>query len=255
MTTLKEHHKIWNKYYPVNITTSSTFYKTKQKTKKKTTIKKWQSYEHPRTPQDQRWCRRLLVCIHNTPPLHTQVSFFTDITNLQTDSHKITENAKSNSSTDSPHPNPLAPKIVSVLDTRTETKFSLPNLQGTSTTLQTECHNKGRVIVRMWLLWWCTRILLCPFVWRVAGTLFAVFLFTEPLYPKPRVCGARVFSCNLSPAPFEEWPGSFACYCVNTGVKRIPKWDTQKVDSEMKHSPAAPAGIRTRDLPITSPAL
>ena len=50
--------------------------------------------------------------------------------------------------------------------------------------------------------------------------------FTVPLYPKPRVCGARVFSCNLPPAPFEEWPGSFACYCVTTGVERIPKWDS-----------------------------
>ena len=32
-----------------------------------------------------------------------------------------------------------------------------------------------------------------------------------------------VFSCNLPPALLAEWPGSFTCYCGNTGVERIPK--------------------------------
>ena len=42
----------------------------------------------------------------------------------------------------------------------------------------------------------------------------------------------------------------------NTGVERIPKLESaQKVDPGEENSPAAPAGIRTRDLSITSPAL
>ena len=32
-----------------------------------------------------------------------------------------------------------------------------------------------------------------------------------------------MFSCNLPPALLAEWPGSFTCYCGNTGVERIPK--------------------------------
>ena len=31
-----------------------------------------------------------------------------------------------------------------------------------------------------------------------------------------------MFSCNLPPALLAEWPGSFTCYCGNTGVERIP---------------------------------
>ena len=43
---------------------------------------------------------------------------------------------------------------------------------------------------------------------------------------------------------------------ANTGVKRIPKQKSaQKVYSGEENSPAAPAGIRTCDLSITSPAL
>ena len=34
---------------------------------------------------------------------------------------------------------------------------------------------------------------------------------------------ACVFSCNLPPALLAEWPGSFTCYCGNTGVEWIPK--------------------------------
>ena len=33
-----------------------------------------------------------------------------------------------------------------------------------------------------------------------------------------------MFSCNLSPALLAQWPGSFTCYCGNTGEERIPKW-------------------------------
>ena len=33
-----------------------------------------------------------------------------------------------------------------------------------------------------------------------------------------------MFSCNLPHALLAEWPGSFMCYCSNTGVEWIPKW-------------------------------
>ena len=33
--------------------------------------------------------------------------------------------------------------------------------------------------------------------------------------------GVCVFGCNLAPALLAEWPGSFTCYCGNTGVERI----------------------------------
>ena len=65
-----------------------------------------------------------------------------------------------------------------------------------------------------------------------------------------------MFSCNLPPALLEEWPRSFTCYCGNTGVERTPKWESaQKVEPAEENSPAGPAGTRTRDLSITSPAL
>ena len=43
---------------------------------------------------------------------------------------------------------------------------------------------------------------------------------------------------------------------VTRGVERIPKEESaQKADPGEENSPAVPAGIRTRDLSITSPAL
>ena len=36
--------------------------------------------------------------------------------------------------------------------------------------------------------------------------------------------GVCVFNSNLPPALLAEWPGSFMCYCGNTGVERIPDW-------------------------------
>ena len=46
------------------------------------------------------------------------------------------------------------------------------------------------------------------------------------------------------------------CYCGNTGVEQIPKEESaQIVDSREENSPAAPAGIRTHDLSVMSPAL
>ena len=32
-----------------------------------------------------------------------------------------------------------------------------------------------------------------------------------------------MFRCNLPPALLAEWPGSFKCYCGNTGVERTPR--------------------------------
>ena len=40
---------------------------------------------------------------------------------------------------------------------------------------------------------------------------------------KATYVGVCVFSCNLPPALLAEWPGSFTCYCGNTGVERILK--------------------------------
>ena len=67
---------------------------------------------------------------------------------------------------------------------------------------------------------------------------------------------ASLAQCNLPPALLEEWPGSFTCYCGNTGVERIPKLESaQKVDPGEENSPAASTGIWTRDLSVTSQAL
>ena len=46
---------------------------------------------------------------------------------------------------------------------------------------------------------------------------------TTSLHAKPHMSCACVFSCNLPPALLAEWPGSFMCYCGNTGVEWIPK--------------------------------
>ena len=40
---------------------------------------------------------------------------------------------------------------------------------------------------------------------------------TMSLHAKPHTKGVCVFSCNLPPALLAEWPGSFMCYCSNTG--------------------------------------
>ena len=50
--------------------------------------------------------------------------------------------------------------------------------------------------------------------------------------------------------------GVFYVPLGNTGVERTPnKESAHKVDSGEENSPAAPAGIRTRNLSIASPAL
>ena len=64
-----------------------------------------------------------------------------------------------------------------------------------------------------------------------------------------------MFSHNLPPALLAEWLGSFTCYCGNTGWNGDRNESAQKVDPWEEISPTAHAGIRTRDLSITSPAL
>ena len=50
-----------------------------------------------------------------------------------------------------------------------------------------------------------------------------------------------------------ERPGSL-CYCGNTGVERIPKYESAlKVDPGEESFPSAPTETRARDLSTTSP--
>ena len=71
-----------------------------------------------------------------------------------------------------------------------------------------------------------------------------------------RLCwvkGVSVFRCNLPPALLAKWPGSFTCHCGYTEVGRdTEQKSAHKVDSGEGNSPA---GVRTRNLSITSPAL
>ena len=60
------------------------------------------------------------------------------------------------------------------------------------------------------------------------------------------VKGVCVSRCNLPPALLAEWPGSFT---------RQNKESAHAVNSGEENSPAAPAGIPTRNLSITGPAL
>ena len=70
------------------------------------------------------------------------------------------------------------------------------------------------------------------------------------------VKGLCVFRCNLPPALLAERPGSFTCHCGNSGVERTPnKSQHTKLNLEKKFFSAAPAGIQTRNLSITSSAL
>ena len=56
-----------------------------------------------------------------------------------------------------------------------------------------------------------------------ARSVYTIQPCTVSLHAKPHTSGAYVFGCNLPPALLAEWPGSFTCYCGNTGVERIPK--------------------------------
>ena len=71
--------------------------------------------------------------------------------------------------------------------------------------------------------------------------------------------GSRVYSCLDVTCYLHFWQndrGYFTCHCGNTGVERTPnKSQHTKVNPGEEKSPAAPAGIRTLNLSITSRAL
>ena len=52
-----------------------------------------------------------------------------------------------------------------------------------------------------------------------------------------------------------EWQGSFTCHCGNTGMEWTTNKSAHDVHSGEENSPAAPAGIQTHNLSITSQAL
>ena len=64
------------------------------------------------------------------------------------------------------------------------------------------------------------------------------------------VKGVCAFRCNLPPALFGRMTVFFTCHCGNTRVERTPN-----KSQHIKLTPAAPAGIRTRNLSITGPTL
>ena len=62
--------------------------------------------------------------------------------------------------------------------------------------------------------------------------------------------------CNLPSVLLAEWPGSFTYHCGYTGSGTDSEEESaHKVNSGEENSLAAPAGIRTRNLSITSPGL
>ena len=69
----------------------------------------------------------------------------------------------------------------------------------------------------------------------------------------------KVYACLAVTCHVHFWQNDrdlLRATAVTQGVERIPKYESaQKVDPGEENSPAAPAGIRTRDLSITSPAL
>ena len=56
-----------------------------------------------------------------------------------------------------------------------------------------------------------------------------------------------VLRCNPPSAILAEWPGSFTCHYDNTGVERTPNKSAHKVNTGEENSPAAAAGIWTRN--------
>ena len=56
----------------------------------------------------------------------------------------------------------------------------------------------------------------------------AMHQFTVSFHSKSHRYGCIVFSCHLLPTLLAEWLGSFTCYCSNTGVEWIPKWESAR---------------------------
>ena len=96
----------------------------------------------------------------------------------------------------------------------------------------------SRMILHEWIAFYCTFLnihwsgVLTALAWLVrphetasilAHSVYTIQPCTMSLHAKPHTQGVCVFSCNLPPALLAEWPGSFTCYCGNTGVERILK--------------------------------
>ena len=99
--------------------------------------------------------------------------------------------------------------------------------------------------------------------WRVASEL--VFPDTFPHYAWTAQSaysdffGSRVYACLGVTCHLHFWQtdrGLFTCHCGNMGVDRTPiNSQHRNLTPEKKILPTAPAGIGTRNLSITSPAL
>ena len=94
----------------------------------------------------------------------------------------------------------------------------------------------------------------CELVFRIGSHTVRGQRHSQPTPSSLDVCVAR---CNFQPALWAEWQGSFTCHC--TAVTRVWNGQRKRVSTHSsqwrKNSPAALAGIRTRNLSITSPAL
>ena len=100
----------------------------------------------------------------------------------------------------------------------------------------------------------------CEFVSGYVPTLCMDSSIVDSSIVSPlRLCcvkGVCVFRCNLPPALLAERPGSFTCHSRNTGMERTPnKCQHTNLILEKILFPAAPAGVWTRNLSITSLAL
>ena len=72
---------------------------------------------------------------------------------------------------------------------------------------------------------------------------------TMSLHAKPHMWGACVFSCNLPLALLAEWPGSFTCYCGNTGVTEIAHFQPSGGGRRGKLYPSYHYTVTTRMIP------
>ena len=93
------------------------------------------------------------------------------------------------------------------------------------------------VILHAWLAFYSTFLnshqngVLTALTWLVlretaavsARSVYTIQPCTVSIPAKPHMQGACVFNCNLPPALWAEWQGSFTCYCSNTGAEQIPK--------------------------------
>ena len=90
--------------------------------------------------------------------------------------------------------------------------------------------NPASVILHEWIAFYSHRSdVLTALAWlvpRETATVSAQVLCTPYKHAPCHFMQShkgKVFSCNLPPALLADWPGSFTCYCGNTGVERIPK--------------------------------